>query len=381
MVVYAVDVGGATLKHGDVAGPTYSVSENCVRMNVKQHSAQIRRPIERGYVVNWTLQGDIWQDCLPTHPDATMLLTTPVFTPDKLLQTQDEVVFEEFHMAAMANVIPQAMVPFAMTSQSPVFVVVDVGFSATHIVPWIAGVRRINVGGKMLTNYLKECLSFRQWNMMDSYDLINDVKEAACRCSLDFEHDMKAYAAASSSTMSLTSSPSTNSLVKEWALPDFVHTHRGSLVTPPGIDLPPHVQVMRIGVESIAIPEIVFHPSDIGIDQDGIAPAIVDAISACPAYVQGWMFNHILVTGGTSLLPQFIDRLEMDLRPLVPADLGLCVHHVDDPIGAVWRGCQAFAMSSRFADAVVTKAEYMEHGSEALRRCRDKTMAPRPFKL
>ncbi|RHY34960.1 hypothetical protein DYB32_000531 [Aphanomyces invadans] len=201
MVVYAVDVGGATLKHGDVAGPTYSVSENCVRMNVKQHSAQIRRPIERGYVVNWTLQGDIWQDCLPTHPDATMLLTTPVFTPDKLLQTQDEVVFEEFHMAAMANVIPQAMVPFAMTSQSPVFVVVDVGFSATHIVPWIAGnttptassvllvaslgsivwegVRRINVGGKMLTNYLKECLSFRQWNMMDSYDLINDVRCSA----------------------------------------------------------------------------------------------------------------------------------------------------------------------------------------------------------
>jgi Actin len=46
-------------------------------------------------------------------------------------------------------------------------VVVDAGFSFTHVLPVFdgrlvtAGVRRINLGGKALTNYLKELVSYR----------------------------------------------------------------------------------------------------------------------------------------------------------------------------------------------------------------------------
>lgn len=44
---------------------------------------------------------------------------------------------------------------------------VDSGYSFTHIVPYIKGkklkqgIRRIDVGGKMLTNHLKEIISYR----------------------------------------------------------------------------------------------------------------------------------------------------------------------------------------------------------------------------
>ena len=48
------------------------------------------------------------------------------------------------------------------------------------------GVRRVNVGGKLLTNYLKEVISYRAWNMMDETHLVNEVKEALCYCSMDF---------------------------------------------------------------------------------------------------------------------------------------------------------------------------------------------------
>lgn len=37
--------------------------------------------------------------------------------------------------------------------------------------------RRLNIGGKLLTNYLKELVSYRQWNMMDEYLLMNQVGE------------------------------------------------------------------------------------------------------------------------------------------------------------------------------------------------------------
>jgi hypothetical protein len=126
-------------------------------------------------------------------------------------------------------------------------IVVDAGFSYTHVVPFVLGqpqtncIRRIDVGGKLLTNYLKvhdlgaaaalfffdaffvsrfqETISFRHWNMMDEYCsapraltflhpspspsciprpnsanmylLVNDIKEKACTVSLDFCADLK----------------------------------------------------------------------------------------------------------------------------------------------------------------------------------------------
>ncbi|KAF0691912.1 Aste57867_16951 [Aphanomyces stellatus] len=364
MVVYAVDVGGATLKHGAVSAATYSVSPNYVRMNAKQHAVQIRRPIERGYVVNWTLQGDLWQDHLSVNQDTTLVVTSPLFTPEKLRNMQDEVVFEEFQMAAYTSVPPQAMVPHASSSNHgvsfPYCVVVDVGFSATQIVPLVhghvvlAGVRRLNVGGKLLTNYLKECVSLRQWNMMDAFEVVNEVKEAVCRCSLDFHTDMQHYANHETASV-------------QWALPDFVHAHRGALdpISPPA----PDAQILRLGVETIAIPEVLFHPSDIGLDQAGLAAGIVDAISACDVHLHGLLFQHIVVTGGTSKLPAFVDRLRADLRPLVPDEYAVLITLVDDPIGAAWRGCQRYASTPDCAARVVTKAEYLEHGSTL---CRDR---------
>lgn len=69
--------------------------------------------------------------------------------------------------------------------------VIDSGFSFTHVVPILRGSvvweavrrllssdspprrcqlknsQRVNVGGKLLTNHLKELVSFRQWDMME----------------------------------------------------------------------------------------------------------------------------------------------------------------------------------------------------------------------
>lgn len=44
---------------------------------------------------------------------------------------------------------------------------------------WYAA-RRLDVGGKVLTNLLKETLSFRQWDVMNEAWLIQAVKEKCC---------------------------------------------------------------------------------------------------------------------------------------------------------------------------------------------------------
>ena len=57
--------------------------------------------------------------------------------------------------------------PSALASQAGCGLVLDAGFSATHAIPVFDGnilyngVRRLNLGGKVLTNYLKELVSYR----------------------------------------------------------------------------------------------------------------------------------------------------------------------------------------------------------------------------
>jgi actin-related protein 6 len=51
-------------------------------------------------------------------------------------------------------------------------------------------ISRINVGGKMLTNHLKEILSYRQLMVMDESHVMNQCKEDVCFVSTDFKQDM-----------------------------------------------------------------------------------------------------------------------------------------------------------------------------------------------
>ena len=56
--------------------------------------------------------------------------------------------------------------------------VLDAGFSFTHATPIFdnvildAGIRRLNLGGKLMTNYLKELVSYRYNNMLYSQRVV-----------------------------------------------------------------------------------------------------------------------------------------------------------------------------------------------------------------
>ena len=49
----------------------------------------------------------------------------------------------------------------------------------------------MDVGGKLLTNYLKEILSFRHLDLKNSDQLIKQIKEEMCFVSKDLVNDMR----------------------------------------------------------------------------------------------------------------------------------------------------------------------------------------------
>ena len=68
---------------------------------VELSALYIRRPHDRGYVVNWDLQGDIWQrmchtDVLGIKPGETsVLVSEPLFCPGEIKDNMAEFIFEE----------------------------------------------------------------------------------------------------------------------------------------------------------------------------------------------------------------------------------------------------------------------------------------------
>jgi len=205
-----LDNGGGTVKAGFdtfskpllLSNMTAKVSKSMQYLVSEQvndcrngSSLNFIRPCDRGYLNNWQCEIDVWSYLLSlpdfqgmTVQDTGLVLTEPPVNPTTLQNDYNEVVFEYFGFMEYTR-RPATSFSMYEFSQDSIrnqnglnsALIVDSGFSFTHTVPFVDNmcqkhaVRRLNIGGKLLTNYLKELVSYRQWNMMDEYLLMNQV--------------------------------------------------------------------------------------------------------------------------------------------------------------------------------------------------------------
>ncbi|EED95752.1 actin, actin related protein, partial [Thalassiosira pseudonana CCMP1335] len=198
-------------------------------------------------------------------------------------------------------------------------------------------IRRLDIGGKVLTNLLKEAVTYRQWNMMDEYHIVNDAKEQLCFVSDQFDKEMKQARIVRRGMRWFD---------REYLLPDFMNTFRGTQKRREQESL--ERQALAMSVERFAIPEVLFRPSDIGLDCDGIAEGIVESISACDATLRAAMYNNVLLVGGNARMPGYKERVEVELRKLAPVNYSVCVYLPEDSISYAWEGSKEFAKQPDF---------------------------------
>ncbi|OVA13853.1 Actin-related protein [Macleaya cordata] len=120
--------------------------------------------------------------------------------------------------------------------------------------------------------------------------------------------------------------------------------------------------------ERFLVPEMIFRPADLGMNQAGLAECIVRAVNSCHPHLHPVLYESIILTGGSTLFPRFAERLERDLRPLIPDDYQVKITSQEDPILGIWRGGSLLASSPDFESTCVTKSEYEELGSARCRR-------------
>lgn len=336
-------------------------------------------PFQKGFLVNWDVEKQIWDYMFGKEvmkvdfPETTLLLTEPHFNFTSIKDATDEILFEEYNFKALCRSTAAQLSAFKCHKEEVekhlLCLVVDSGYSFTHIVPVFngkvlkKGVKRINVGGKLLTNHLKEILSYRQLHVLDETYVINQVKEDTCYVSDNFYRDMN----------TARFKGAKNTVVRDYVLPDYTHIKRGYVKSATEMWLgskKENEQILRMNNERFAVPELLFHPSDIGIQEMGIPEAITHAIEQLPIEMQPHCYLNILLTGGCALLPGMKQRVFSEFRSLAPCDLDVTVHCPSKPVTHAWEGGCALSKTEVFVNKMcVTKAEYDEHGKNI---CREK---------
>ena len=208
-----------------------------------------------------------------------------------------------------------------------------------HGRPIQSAIRRLELGGKQLTNYLKELISLRHYGLMDDPYLVSQIKEDACFISQDFRRDTEKAWKGNAPARTTSTIPAQVETVQEYVLPDYLTTFRGHLrdrdVTKsvPGSRFSTgaanpaqaHEESFPLGNERFVVPELLFNPSDIGMSQAGLPEVVVQSLSTLPASLWPVLLANVIVVGGNAKIPGFVERLQSELRALTPADCMLRV--------------------------------------------------------
>jgi actin-related protein 6 len=425
-----LDNGAYTIKAGLVstgATPTYGdcrVIPNCIARSTRDKRTYtaselddckdfgelaFRRPVEKGFIVNWEAEKAIWEHefmgdgeglRVGTHhqhvaestrtnrpqcdpKETNLLLTEKPNCPRELQKNCDEIVFEQFEFAAYYRCVGPTLNAYNAPSLSSLpqecLLIIDTSYSDTTILPLYNGkliqsaVRRLTVGGKLMTNYLKELSSLRHYNMMEETYLLNEIKEAVSYVvpsSQQFARDLeRTWKGRLGDKRELDSS-----VVVDYVLPDYENAIHG-LARPHdpaksrmrrGLQplQGPREDLLPLGNERFAVPELLFNPSDIGIQEAGIPGAVMESLNGLPEAPKVGLLANVVVVGGNSLISGFLNRLETELRALVPAEYLLNIRRAEDPVKHTWLGAAQFASQPELLkEVLVTKAEYDERGS------------------
>lgn len=220
--------------------------------------------------------------------------------------------------------------PFRSEDSAPLpaecLLLIDSGFSHSTVTPLYQGrpihqaIRRLDIGGKFLTNYLKELVSVRTYNMSDETYLMNEVKEAVCFVSKDFRHDLE-IARKVTNPNGVSYANGKQDIVIDYVLPDY-NSQKTGFMRPHDPSLHKAKKIgalagaggavedfMMLGNERFSVPELLFNPEDVGMKQAGLPQTVLQSLSGLPPGLWPAMLANILVVGGNSNLVGFVYRL------------------------------------------------------------------------
>ncbi|OMJ81897.1 hypothetical protein SteCoe_17536 [Stentor coeruleus] len=340
---YLLDNGAYTIKLGtDSCEP--QLYNNCIASCKREvliapsslvGVSEVLRPIDRGVLVDPELQLKLWKSILPTNNIDCLIYTCPLYSPPTSRKLMDELIFEDLSL-------PEALrVPSGPRSTC---LILDLGFSSSTVIPYnegkpiVSAIKRVTVGGKLMTNFMKEQISYRYFDMTEETWLVNIIREQMCYVSSNFLCELRKI-----QTKKICESA--------YVLPE--HGDIGfPLFKPEDAE---GKQVLNMSNLTITVPELLFNPSDSGIECAGIHEAIMQSVMSLPEELRKIMLENIVLVGGVALTKGILPRLQQEVQENSPFPVSIRVS--ENPVWDNWETLKNVKES-------LTKKDYEEMGSE-----------------
>ncbi|XP_071727938.1 actin-related protein 8-like [Rutidosis leptorrhynchoides] len=203
-------------------------------------------------------------------------------------------------------------------------ILVNIGFHQTSIVPILhgkimhkVGVEPLGVGALKLTGYLREQMQHRNLHFSSLYT-VRTLKEKLCYVAVDYGAELRKDTEAS-------------------------------------YDVPVEGR-FTLSQERYRTGEILFQPRIAGLSAIGLHQAVALCIEQCHAAgltpEDSW-FKTIVLAGGTACLPGLVERLDKELRFLLPPSLSNGIRVMPPPYGAdsAWYGAKLLSNLSTFPNS------------------------------
>ncbi|KAJ6227058.1 actin-7-related [Anaeramoeba flamelloides] len=282
----------------------------------KRAILKLNKPIQRGVPVHWEdyerLLHHTYYNELRVAPEEhpNYFSIHPRF-PKKELGKMYEIFFETFNTPSCMFSLDNYL-NLVSTGQKT-GLMVSIGSDVTSIAPFVnfnlieSGIRKVNFGGRDVTNYLNKLISMSQYQATTAseFEIINDIKEKACFVSLNYLDDLQ-----------------------------YSQTTTNLEFTYENIDR----NMIDLNKERFQATELLFQPSLDNLQIKPIHKLIVESIMSCPIDFQKELFKNIYIFGGSTMFRNFIKRLEAEIKKIVPKGIKTQVNAPIERKFSTWIG-------------------------------------------
>jgi len=324
-------------------------------------------PMERGRVVDggWDAMELLWEHIyskdnlnakMDEHP---VLLTEPPHNPTSHREQLAELFFETFRSPALFVAPPAVLSLYA--SGRTTGVVLDVGEGVTHCIPVYEGhalphsIVRSDVAGRDVTKRLQSLLRKGgvAFSTTAESDFCSTMKEEVCYVSNvptkeDGDYNLTSPMLRQAINPQMVCNNKNDAAKAQYQLPDG--------------------QVIDLASERHRSSEVLFDPSLIGSEERPVHDVLLTSILQSDMDLRSTLFSNVVLSGGTTLLPGFGDRLLYEARSRAPERTRIRISAPPEREESAWVGGSILASLATFKNMWVGRSEYEEYGSSILHR-------------
>ena len=126
--------------------------------------------------------------------------------------------------------------------------------------------------------------------------------------------------------------------------------------------------MITLGNERFRCAEVLFNPSLIGLESRGIHELIFNSIMKCDLDIRKDLFGSVVLSGGSTMINGMAERVEKELRNLVPPSINVKIIAPPNRKYSSWIGGSIFASFPTFSKTLISKDEFDEFGPSVVHR-------------